>query len=66
MSVARVSEITSFSDQSFEHAIDSALARANETIEHIEGAWIKDMKVTVRDGKINQYQVNLKLTFVLH
>ena len=65
MSVARVTEITSSSGKSFEHAIDKALERANETLEHIEGAWVQDMKVTVRDGKVDQYRVNLKVTFVL-
>lgn len=66
MSVARVTEITSSSEKSFEHAIDKALQRANETLDHIEGAWIQDMKVTVKDGKVDEYRVNLKLTFVLH
>ena len=66
MSVARVTEITSSSEKSFEHAIEKALERANETLDHIEGAWVQDMKVTVKDGKVDEYRVNLKLTFVLH
>ena len=66
MSIARVTEITSSSEKSFEHAIEQALERANETLDHIEGAWIQDMKVTVKDGKVDEYRVNLKLTFVLH
>ncbi|MBT8098904.1 MAG: dodecin family protein [Gammaproteobacteria bacterium] len=66
MSVARVTEISSSSSKDFKTAIDSAIKRANETIDQIEGAWVKDMKVSVKDGKVNKYRVTLKVTFVLH
>lgn len=65
MSVAKVTEITATSSKSFEDAISSGLERANETIDHIEGAWVKEMKVCVKDGKVKEYRVNMKLTFVL-
>lgn len=65
MSIAKVTEISASSKKSFEHAINEGLARANDTIDHIEGAWVKDMKVNVKDGKVDTYRVNLKLTFVL-
>jgi len=65
MSVAKVTEITAASSKSFEDAIEKGLKRANDTIEHIEGAWVKDMKVKVKDGKVDEYRVNMKLTFVL-
>ena len=66
MSIARVTEITASSPESFEDAVNRGLARANETLDHIEGAWIKDMKVRVKNGKVDDYRVNLKLTFVLN
>ena len=65
MSVAKVTEITATSTKSFEDAIGSGIERANETIDHIEGAWIKEMKVRVKEGKVKEYRVNMKLTFVL-
>ena len=65
MSIAKVTEISASSRKSFEHAIDEGLERANDTIDHIEGAWVKDMKVNVKNGKVDTYRVNLKLTFVL-
>ena len=65
MSVARITEITSESGKSFEAAIDNGLERANKTLDQIEGAWVKDMKVTVKDGKVDKYRVTLKVTFVL-
>lgn len=65
MSVARVTEITSTSKTSFEDAIQQGIARAVKTLKNVEGAWIQDQKVEIRDGKIASYRVNLKVTFVL-
>lgn len=65
MSVAKVSEISATSTKSFEDAINSGLKRANETLDQIEGAWVKEMKVRVKNGKVTEYCVNMKLTFVL-
>lgn len=65
MSVARVTELTASSSKSFEDAIEKGIKRANDTLENIEGAWVQDLKVTCKDGKIDEYRVNMKLTFVL-
>jgi len=65
MAVARVTEITAGSPKSFEDAVNKGLSRANETLDHIEGAWVKEMKVVVKKGKVAEYRVNMKVTFVL-
>jgi len=65
MSVAKVSELSSSSKKSFEDAIKNAIERANDTLDNIEGAWVNDMKVTVKNGKVDEYRVSLKVTFVL-
>ena len=65
MSIARVTEITSSSTVSFDDAISQGIARADKTLRHVEGAWIQDQKVVVRDGQIAEYRVNMKVTFVL-
>ncbi|MEL7187813.1 MAG: dodecin family protein [Pseudomonadota bacterium] len=65
MSVAKVTEITAESGKGFKEAIDNAIERANETLDQIEAAWVKDMKVSVKDGKVDKYRVALKVTFVL-
>ena len=65
MSVARVTEITAESGKDFKTAIDNAIERANHTLDQIEGAWVKDMKVTVKNGRVDKYRVALKVTFVL-
>ena len=65
MPVARVTEISSTSSTSFEDAIRSGLARANETLRNVKSAWIKEQQVRVEGGSISEYQVNLLVTFVL-
>lgn len=64
-SVAKISEITSTSKSSFEDAIADGIKRASKTIRGISGAWVADQEVAVKAGKIVEYKVRLKLTFVL-
>lgn len=66
MSVARVTEITSTSESSFDDAIRTGLARAAKTLRNVKSAWVKEQQVRVGDdGGIVEYQVNLLVTFVL-
>ena len=65
MSVARVTEITASSPKSFEDAVQQGVSRAAKTLQNVKGARVQDMKVTVEDGEISEYRVNLKVTFVL-
>ena len=65
MSVAKVSEITATSKESFDDAVKQGIQRANQTLDRIQGAWINEMKVDVKDGEITKYRVNMKVTFVL-
>ncbi len=65
MSIATTSEITSTSKKSFEDAVENGIKRANKTFRNITGAWVADHEVTVSKGKISEYKVRLKVTFVL-
>ncbi|WP_299704378.1 dodecin family protein [uncultured Tateyamaria sp.] len=65
MSVARVTEIIASSNTSFEDAVEQGVKRACETLKNVEGAWVQDQKAIVQDGKIAEYRVNLKVTFIL-
>jgi flavin-binding protein dodecin len=65
MSIAKVTEITSSSEKSFEDAVRSGIKRANKTLENIKGAWIQEQSVVVSDGKVTEYRVNMKVSFVL-
>ncbi|HEX6197674.1 MAG TPA: dodecin family protein [Jiangellaceae bacterium] len=63
--VARVTQISARSTQSFEDAVRTGIERANQTLRNVSGAWVKDQKVMVSDGQITEYQVFLEVTFVL-
>lgn len=63
--VARVTEISATSADSFEEAIRSGVERANRTLRNVRSAWVKEQRVEVAEGQIAQYQVNLLVTFVL-
>jgi len=65
MSVAKVTEISASSKESFDDAIKQGVKRADETLDKIQGAWVNEMKVKVDDGEITEYRVNMKVTFVL-
>ena len=65
MAVARVTEISSTSPESFEDAIQQGVTRACKTLRNVRGAWIKEQRLDIRDNAITEYQVNLLVTFVL-
>jgi hypothetical protein len=65
MSIARITEISSTSTKSFEDAVQQGISRATKTLRNVRSAWVKEQQVRVENGKINQYQVNLMVTFVL-
>ena len=64
-SVARVTEISARSEKSFEDAVQLGINRANSTLRNVTSAWVKEQRCEVTNGKIDAYQVNLLVTFVL-
>ena len=65
MTVARITEISSVSNVSFQDAIVQGVERANKTLKNVKGAWVKDQEVTIDNGKVSGYKVVLKVTFIL-
>ncbi len=65
MSVARVTELTSSSKKSFDDAITTGLKRATKTLKHVASAWIASQEVVLKDDKVVEYRVRMKVTFVL-
>ncbi|HRH41787.1 MAG TPA: dodecin family protein [Pyrinomonadaceae bacterium] len=65
MSVAKVVEIISTSKEGFDDAVKTGVERACKTLENVRGAWVKDQKVMITDGKVTEFRVTLKITFVL-
>lgn len=65
VSVARNTEISATSNQSFEDAIKQGLARATKTLRNVRGAWIKEQEVELSGDQISSYKVTMIVTFVL-
>lgn len=65
MSIAKVTEISSTSPESFEDAIEKGIARANKTLRNVRSVWIKEQHVRVDQGRVTEYQVNMMVTFIL-
>ena len=65
MSVARVTEIKSTSAKSFEDAIEAGIAKASKTIRDIKGAWVAEQEVVVDNGKVVEFRVLMKETFIV-
>ncbi len=65
MSVAKVVEIKSSSSKGFEDAIKNGVSRANKTLKNVKGAWVAEQEVVVEKGKVVEYRVLMKVTFVL-
>lgn len=63
MAVMKVIEIMADSDKSWEDATAKAVAKASETIKGIRSAYVQSQSVTVKDGKVDKYRVNVKITF---
>jgi dodecin len=65
MSVAKVTEIIASSSKSFDDAVAAGIQRADKTLKNVRSAWVKSQKAIVNKGKVTEYRVTLKVTFVL-
>lgn len=65
MAVAKVIELTSASHDSIEDAVAQGVKRADSTLDQVEGVWLQDIKAVVKNGKIAEWRVNMKVTFLL-
>jgi dodecin len=65
MAVAKVIEIIAGSKKSFDDAVAQGVARATETLGGVTSAWVKDQSVMVDGGKVTEYRVTMKVTFML-
>ena len=63
MAVMKVIEVMSDSKKSFEDAVSKGIARASKSVNDVRSAYIQNQTVTVKNGKIASYRVQLKITF---
>lgn len=65
MAVARVTEITASSTKGIQEALETGLKRAAKTLRGITGLEVVSIKAKVENGKVQEYRVTMKITFVL-
>ncbi len=63
--VAKVIELIASSPKSIEDAVENGIRRADSTLDGVEGAWVQDIKCVVKNGKVAEWRVNMKITFLL-
>ena len=65
MSVVKVIELMANSEKSWEDATKKGIAKASESIKGIRSAWVKDQSVRVEKGKVKEFRVTLKVSFLV-
>ena len=65
MSIAKVTEVISSSDKGFDDAVEQGVKRASKTLKNVKSIWIKEQKAMVDGGKIIEYRVTMKVSFIL-
>ncbi len=63
MAILKVIEVLASSTKSWEEAVENAVERTSKSVEHIQSAFVQSQSVTVKNGKVDQYRVNVKITF---
>lgn len=63
MSVMKVIEVLSNSKESWEDATATGIEKASKSVKNIKSAFVQSQSVTVKDGKVDEYRVNVKITF---
>ncbi len=65
MTMLKVIEVLAQSEKSWEDATNNALLQARETVRGIRSIYIKNMEAVVEDGRISEYRINAKISFLL-
>jgi hypothetical protein len=63
MSILKVIEVLASSNKSWENAVENAVEKASKSVDHVKSAFVQSQSVTVKDGKVDEYRVNVKVTF---
>ena len=63
MAVLKVIELMASSEKSFEDAVNNGVKKASQSLKHIRSAFVQSHSVTVKDGEVDEYRVNIKVSF---
>ncbi len=65
MAVVKVIELLSESSNGWEAAAQEAVTKASETINDIQSVYVENFQANVENGKIVNYRINAKISFVV-
>ncbi|MCF6184933.1 MAG: dodecin family protein [Bacteroidales bacterium] len=63
--VLKVIELMASSEKNWEDATKKAVEKASKSVNKIKSAWVKDQTVIVKDNKVTEFRVNVKVSFVV-
>jgi flavin-binding protein dodecin len=63
MAVLKVIEVLSSSEKSWEDATQKAVDQAAKSLKNIRSVYIQEQSASIKDNKVTEFRVNLKLTF---
>jgi hypothetical protein len=63
MAILKVIEVLAESGKSWEHATQSAVNKVSKSVKNIRSAFVQSQSVTVKDGKVEKFRCNVKITF---
>lgn len=61
----RVTEIVGTSDEGLEQAVRNGIARASQTLRHLDWFEVTEIRGQIRDGGVEHFQVGMKIGFRL-
>ena len=63
MAILKVIEVLANSNTSWEDATSKAVAQASKSVKNIRSVYCNEQSATVKNGKIDEFRVNVKITF---
>ncbi|EKF56565.1 hypothetical protein I215_00085 [Galbibacter marinus] len=63
MAVLKVIEVLANSDKSWEDATRNAVKKASSSVKNIKSVYLNEQSVTIKNGEVDQFRVNVKITF---
>jgi len=63
MAILKVIEVLANSSESWEDATQKAVSQASKSVKNIRSVYVQEQSATVKDGRVDDFRVNVKITF---
>jgi hypothetical protein len=61
--VYRLTEVVGTSEAGISEAIEAAVSRASQTLRGLDWFEVQEVRGTIKDGRVGEYQVTVKIGF---